>query len=125
MLHVTQRIKNVIEFHFTSHKTIEVPLYITYTQLACRKSLPSSGAIEEYFNVNQTFSSPSSNIRPSIYADNCIILPNGTCSRNPPAFTWRDYSIILFFNDNFDGGDFIFSNDFHGKDVPVIIINYL
>lgn len=31
--------------------------------------------------------------------------------RESPAYTWRDYSAILYLNDDFDGGEFFFVND--------------
>lgn len=121
MLDVSRRIKEIIEFNFNLNNgsddnnvdLIKNPLYFTYTQLSCRK--PSSGA-----EFNQ------STMSHVIHADNCIISPNGLCNYTyPPAFIWRDYSAVLYFNDNFDGGEFLFSNDFYGKDIPVIMINYL
>lgn len=131
ILLVTHRIQKTIELNFLSNKRKAKPLYVTYTQLACRKSTPSTEAdivfdstSNEIFNNSSSSSSTTlSSIGHPIHADNCILLPNGTCSHNPPAFTWRDYSTILYLNDDFDGGDFIFANDFYGKDVSVIIIN--
>lgn len=31
--------------------------------------------------------------------------------REDPAYTWRDYSAILYLNDDFDGGEFFFVED--------------
>lgn len=37
-----------------------------------------------------------------------MIKDEGSCVRESPAYTWRDYSAILYLNDNFDGGEFFF-----------------
>lgn len=55
----------------------------------------------------------------AVHADNCNILPDGECDKSPPAFTWRDYSAILYLNNDFDGGEFIFSEDPKGKTIQV------
>lgn len=122
MLRITQRIKETIELNFLSNKKNAKPLYVTYTQLSCRKSTPGAKTPDPPSNeiFNGTKLSSEGHL---IHADNCILLPDGTCLRNPPAFTWRDYSTVLYLNDDFDGGEFIFANDFDGKDVSVIIIN--
>lgn len=125
MLHITQRIKETIELNFLSNKKYVKPLYVTYTQLSCRKSTPGAETTTTTDSTsNEIFNSTTLSWKGHhIHADNCILLPDGTCLRNLPAFTWRDYSTILYLNDDFDGGDFIFANDFYGKDVSVIIIN--
>lgn len=46
-----------------------------------------------------------------IHADNCIIKNGGACVQEDPAYTWRDYSAILYLNDDFDGGEFFFVED--------------
>lgn len=61
-----------------------------------------------------------------IHADNCNILKNGTCEKEEPAFTWRDYSAIIYLNDDFEGGEFIFSSDMDASNVQVKYdVNYI
>jgi len=43
-----------------------------------------------------------------IHADNCVISNDGFCHREDPAYTWRDYSAILYLNEDFEGGEFFF-----------------
>ncbi|CAH1153591.1 unnamed protein product [Phaedon cochleariae] len=79
-------------------------LYFSYTQLVCRSALSDSPKERTDFSHE-------------IHADNCNILDNGTCSKVPPAFTWRDYSAILYLNDDFEGGEFIFAADKYGSQI--------
>ncbi|KAJ9587062.1 hypothetical protein L9F63_019345, partial [Diploptera punctata] len=53
----------------------------------------------------------------AIHADNCNLHESGECSRKPPAYTWRDFSAILYLNDNFEGGEFIFATDISARNV--------
>lgn len=43
------------------------------------------------------------------------------CLREDPAYTWRDYSAILYLNDDFDGGEFFFAEDWKSRRVQGII----
>lgn len=45
-----------------------------------------------------------------VHGDNCILNEDGTCVKTSPAYTWRDYSAILYFNDEFDGGEFVMTD---------------
>ncbi|EMP26485.1 Prolyl 3-hydroxylase 3 [Chelonia mydas] len=45
-----------------------------------------------------------------VHADNCLLDPEGKeCWREPPAYVYRDYSGILYLNDDFHGGDLFFT----------------
>lgn len=46
-----------------------------------------------------------------VHADNCLLKDKNTCLRESPAYVWRDYSAILYLNDNFQGGEFFFAED--------------
>eukprot|EP00118_Oscarella_pearsei_P028912 m.3246 g.3246 ORF g.3246 m.3246 type:complete len:680 (+) comp9180_c0_seq1:77-2116(+) len=73
-------------------------LYMTYTHLVCRTSLEREGR-----DVKE-LSHP-------VHSDNCIIRKNGQeCKKEAPAYTWRDYSAILYLNDDFEGGDFFWAH---------------
>lgn len=42
--------------------------------------------------------------------DNCILNAEALmCIKEPPAYTFRDYSAILYLNGDFDGGNFYFT----------------
>lgn len=56
----------------------------------------------------------------AIHADNCII-NNKSCARQSPAYTWRDYSAILYLNDNIVGGEFIFTHDDSLKEIEASV----
>lgn len=47
----------------------------------------------------------------AVHADNCNILDNGTCTYEYPAYTWRNYSAIMYLNNDFTGGEFFFTSD--------------
>ncbi|KAK2498203.1 hypothetical protein MC885_016223 [Smutsia gigantea] len=45
-----------------------------------------------------------------VHVDNCILNAEALmCIKEPPAYTFRDYSAILYLNGDFDGGDFYFT----------------
>lgn len=56
-----------------------------------------------------------------IHADNCIIKYDGQCIQDNAAYTWRDYSAILYLNENFDGGEFFFAGDRAGRNVQSVV----
>uniref|UniRef100_A0A6P7GKK4 procollagen-proline 3-dioxygenase n=1 Tax=Diabrotica virgifera virgifera TaxID=50390 RepID=A0A6P7GKK4_DIAVI len=97
---VTEKAKELIKVHFK----LKGELYFSYTQLVCRSARPDSPTNRTDFSHK-------------IHADNCIIMENMTCFRTYPAFTWRDYSAILYLNDDFKGGEFVFSADAVGKKI--------
>nr|XP_012234724.1 PREDICTED: prolyl 3-hydroxylase 2-like isoform X1 [Linepithema humile] len=90
----TEAVRDHVERYFD----LDRPLYFTYTHLVCRTALPDSPANR-------------SDLSHEIHADNCIIKNEGSCLREDPAYTWRDYSAILYLNDDFDGGEFFFVED--------------
>ncbi|KFO84262.1 Prolyl 3-hydroxylase 1, partial [Buceros rhinoceros silvestris] len=45
-----------------------------------------------------------------VHVDNCILNAEAlVCVKEPPAYTFRDYSAILYLNGDFEGGDFYFT----------------
>lgn len=40
-----------------------------------------------------------------------MIKNEASCIKEYPAYTWRDYSAILYLNDDFHGGEFFFVDD--------------
>jgi leucine proline-enriched proteoglycan (leprecan) len=92
---LTEKARAFTETYFHLKST----LYFSYTHLVCRTSLPSKGGRE----VNE-LSHP-------VHSDNCLIRGNGSvCDRVPPAYTTRDYSGVLYLNDDFEGGDFFWAH---------------
>ena len=46
-----------------------------------------------------------------VHGDNCLLHEDGSCIKMAPAYTWRDYSAILYLNEDFEGGQFIMTDD--------------
>lgn len=72
------------------------PLYFDFTHLVCRT------AVDDEAVDRKDLSHP-------IHADNCLLQPDGTCLKEVPAYIQRDYSGIIYLNQEFDGGEFIFA----------------
>ena len=91
---LTEKARAFTENYFHLKST----LYFSYTHLVCRTSVQSKGR-----EVNE-LSHP-------VHSDNCIIRGNGSvCDRVPPAYISRDYSGVLYLNDEFEGGDFFWAH---------------
>lgn len=73
-------------------------LYYHYTHLVVRT------------NTNNEAGSELSH---PIHGDNCVPVEN-VCARVAPAYVDRDYSAILFLNQDYSGGEFFFSDDYNG-----------
>ncbi|XP_028045555.1 prolyl 3-hydroxylase 2 isoform X2 [Monomorium pharaonis] len=93
--------------HVEKYFDLNQPLYFTYSHLVCRTALLDT-------SVNRTYLSHE------IHADNCMIKEE-SCLRKDPAYTWRDYSAILYLNDDFDGGEFFFVEDWKTRRVQGIV----
>uniref|UniRef100_A0A8C5KCM3 procollagen-proline 3-dioxygenase n=1 Tax=Jaculus jaculus TaxID=51337 RepID=A0A8C5KCM3_JACJA len=90
---VTEKVRRVMESYFR----LETPLYFSYSHLVCRT------AIEESQAERKDNSHP-------VHVDNCILNAETlVCIKEPPAYTFRDYSAILYLNGDFDGGNFYFT----------------
>ncbi|XP_076862351.1 prolyl 3-hydroxylase 1 isoform X2 [Brachyhypopomus gauderio] len=80
-----------------SYFGLKMPLYSSSSHLVCRS------AIDEKQEAGQDVSDTA-------HADNCLLVSElNECITALPADTPRDYSAILYLNDDFDGGDFIFT----------------
>ncbi|KAG8191685.1 hypothetical protein JTE90_016472 [Oedothorax gibbosus] len=93
-LNVSEKARQAVEVHFN----LATELFFSYTHLVCRTALPDSPEVR-------------SDLSHPIHADNCMLMPSGKCVKDKPAYTWRDYSSILYLNEDFDGGEFIFAKD--------------
>lgn len=76
---------------------LKKPLYFSYTHLVCRTA-----------NNDQDSRSDLSH---PVHSDNCILDPTtGECHKVQPAYTWRDYSALVYLNSDFEGGQFFFAH---------------
>ncbi|XP_042336112.1 prolyl 3-hydroxylase 1 isoform X2 [Sceloporus undulatus] len=90
---VTEKVRQVMESYFR----LDVPLYFSYSHLVCRT------AIEDKQEDRVDPSHP-------VHVDNCILNAEAlVCVKEPPAYTFRDYSAILYLNGDFEGGAFYFT----------------
>ncbi|XP_051921029.1 prolyl 3-hydroxylase 3 isoform X2 [Hippocampus zosterae] len=73
-------------------------LFVAFTHLVCRSAI--AGDQEGRMDLSHP-----------VHVDNCLLEPDTKqCWKEPPAFIHRDLSAILYLNDNFDGGEFFFTN---------------
>lgn len=91
-LNASEKARKYVEIYFNLTST----LYFAYTHLVCRT------ALNDKIESRNDLSHP-------VHADNCLLTKDGECLKQRPAYTWRDYSAILYLNDDFDGGEFIFA----------------
>ncbi|XP_005798321.1 prolyl 3-hydroxylase 1 [Xiphophorus maculatus] len=90
---LSEKVRKVLESYFR----LDTPLYFSYSHLVCRS------AIDEKQEDRKDLSHP-------VHADNCVLVSDlNQCKKEPPAYTHRDYSAILYLNDDFEGGEFIFT----------------
>ncbi|XP_031575108.1 prolyl 3-hydroxylase 2-like isoform X2 [Actinia tenebrosa] len=103
-LNVSEKARAFVETYFK----LETPLYFNYIHLVCREWKQ----VRLIDVVTGKVSGKIEHISHPVHADNCILHSDGpgTCPKRAPAYTWRDFSAILYLNDNFEGGDFIFAH---------------
>ncbi|XP_066527551.1 prolyl 3-hydroxylase 1 [Hoplias malabaricus] len=90
---LSEKVRKGVESYFS----LTSPLYFSYSHLVCRT------AIEEKQGDREDLSHP-------VHADNCLLISEqNECIKEPPAYTHRDYSAILYLNEDFEGGDFFFT----------------
>ncbi|KAI6656018.1 Prolyl 3-hydroxylase 1-like [Oopsacas minuta] len=93
-LDAAERNRVYLETYFKLKST----LYFAYTHLVCRTAKENSDQESR------------SDLSHPVHADNCILEPDGTCLKVAPAYTWRDYSSLVYLTQDFEGGDFFFAN---------------
>ncbi|KAG1947792.1 prolyl 3-hydroxylase 3 [Pimephales promelas] len=95
LLHeIGETVKVLMDSYFRSHS----PLYFAYTHLVCRSAIPGK-------------QEGRSDLSHPVHVDNCILEPETRqCWREAPAFTHRDLSAVVYLNDDFEGGDFFFTD---------------
>uniref|UniRef100_A0A8C9NJE6 procollagen-proline 3-dioxygenase n=1 Tax=Serinus canaria TaxID=9135 RepID=A0A8C9NJE6_SERCA len=90
---ISEKARRIVQSYFQLNST----LYFSYTHLVCRTAL--SGQQERRNDLSHP-----------IHADNCLLDPEANeCWKEPPAYTFRDYSALLYMNADFEGGEFIFT----------------
>uniref|UniRef100_A0A8C3HB73 procollagen-proline 3-dioxygenase n=1 Tax=Chrysemys picta bellii TaxID=8478 RepID=A0A8C3HB73_CHRPI len=90
---VTEKVRHMMESYFR----LDTPLYFSYSHLVCRTAIEDKQA-------DRTDSSHA------VHVDNCILNAEAmVCVKEPPAYTFRDYSAILYLNGDFEGGAFYFT----------------
>ncbi|XP_009864057.1 PREDICTED: prolyl 3-hydroxylase 3, partial [Apaloderma vittatum] len=93
LLQASEKSRKIIESYFTPGRK----LHFSFTHLVCRT------AVDEEQEGRMDLSHP-------VHADNCLLDPEGEeCWREPPAYIYRDYSGILYLNDDFQGGGLFFT----------------
>ncbi|XP_049628110.1 prolyl 3-hydroxylase 3 [Suncus etruscus] len=93
LLEASERVRTVTQAYFSPER----PLHLSFTHLVCRS------AIEGEQSQRMDLSHP-------VHADNCVLDPDtGECWQEPPAYTYRDYSGLLYLNDDFQGGNLFFT----------------
>jgi len=75
---------------------LDKQLYFDYTHLVCRTALKQG-------NSRDDLSHP-------VHGDNCLLQVDGSCVKERPAYTWRDYSAIVYLNEQFEGGQFVMTD---------------
>ena len=93
-LDMAERTRVYLESYFQ----LKTKLYFSYTHLVCRT------AKEDSDQDNR------SDLSHPVHSDNCILGEDKSCLKVPPAYTWRDYSCLVYLTHEFEGGDFFFAN---------------
>ncbi|XP_072317609.1 prolyl 3-hydroxylase 3 [Eucyclogobius newberryi] len=89
-----ERARTLLHSYFRSPSA----LFVSFTHLVCRSAV--AGDQEGRMDLSHP-----------VHVDNCILEPETKlCWREPPAFTHRDLSAILYLNDGFDGGELFFTD---------------
>ncbi|XP_062984492.1 prolyl 3-hydroxylase 3 [Elgaria multicarinata webbii] len=93
LLQASEKSRKIVESYFTPGKS----LYFSFTHLVCRTA--TEGKQEGRMDLSHP-----------VHADNCLLDPEGnSCWREPPAYVYRDFSAILYLNDDFQGGNLFFT----------------
>ncbi|KAM9444013.1 prolyl 3-hydroxylase 1 [Clarias gariepinus] len=101
---LSERVRKLVESYFS----LQSSLYFSYSHLVCRS------AIDEKQEDRDDLSHP-------VHVDNCLLISElNECVKEPPAYTHRDYSAILYLNDDFEGGDFIFT-ELDAKTITAVV----
>ncbi|XP_051528542.1 prolyl 3-hydroxylase 1 [Myxocyprinus asiaticus] len=82
---LSEKIRKVLESYFG----LKSALYFSSSNLVCRSAINEKQEERE---------------------NNCLLISElNECIKDPSAYTHQDYSAILYLNDDFEGGDFVFT----------------
>ena len=86
-------------------------IYSTYTHLVCRIAKQGPKVVKNTIIGVFIFSKVRSQTEMShaFHADNCQLKKN-ECDPSPPAYSYRDYSALLYLNREFSGGNLVFAD---------------
>ncbi|CAG5984671.1 unnamed protein product [Menidia menidia] len=91
---ISEKVRKMLESYFL----LNTPLYFSYSHLVCRSAID-----EKQKRDPDDLSHP-------VHVDNCVLVSEiNECVKDPLYYTYRDYSAILYLNDDFEGGEFIFT----------------
>lgn len=98
---LSERARLLTQEYFDMRKRLN----FAFTHLVCRHALADAISDESEEHLSHP-----------VHSDNCVVNGDGpgTCPERSPAYTWRDYSALLYLNGDFSGGQFIFA-DHDGK----------
>uniref|UniRef100_A0A8C4TGZ8 procollagen-proline 3-dioxygenase n=1 Tax=Erpetoichthys calabaricus TaxID=27687 RepID=A0A8C4TGZ8_ERPCA len=92
-LNATDRVRRLLQSYFNS----PTPLYFSFSHLVCRTAI--TGQQEGRIDLSHP-----------VHADNCLLdAESQECWKEPPAYIHRDLSAILYLNNDFEGGNLIFT----------------
>ncbi|XP_077567866.1 prolyl 3-hydroxylase 1 isoform X2 [Stigmatopora nigra] len=101
---VSEKVRKILESYFL----LSSPLFFSHLHLVCRT------AIKEKNETPKTHHHSASD-------DNCLLVSElNECLKDPLAYTHQDYSAILYLNDDFEGGDFFFT-ELDAKAVTAVV----
>ncbi|XP_048832774.1 prolyl 3-hydroxylase 2-like [Brienomyrus brachyistius] len=105
LLHdVNEKVRRIIK----SYSMLNSILHFSYTHLVCWTAVLGQ---QDHRN----------DLSHPIHADYCLLGPQANeCWKEPPAYTYRDYSALLYLNGDFEGGEFIFT-EMDGKIVTASV----
>ncbi|NP_001161578.1 leprecan-like protein precursor [Saccoglossus kowalevskii] len=91
-LDLSEKARRYVESYFK----LPTRLFFSYTHLVCREAEPDAPQDRD-------------DLSHPIHADNCWLDDKGNCIKKSPAYVWRDYSALMYLNEDFEGGEFIFA----------------
>ena len=65
---------------------------------------------QNFHNFSTEDASSRDDLSHPVHGDNCLLQQDGSCVKKLPAYTWRDYSAIVYLNEQFEGGQFIMTD---------------
>uniref|UniRef100_H2ZBL1 procollagen-proline 3-dioxygenase n=1 Tax=Ciona savignyi TaxID=51511 RepID=H2ZBL1_CIOSA len=90
---LSEQVRQQVKLYFKLEE-----LYFDFTHLVCRTPVASDSSVDRV------------DLSHPVHSDNCILKPDASCIKETPAYTWRDYSSILYLNEEFEGGEFIMTD---------------